>query len=59
LIASPPVAEGAIHEIVACPAPGMAETCVGAPEAPTGTTAAEASDDVLVPMSFVDVTLKV
>ncbi len=61
MIALPPL-EGAVHDTVACPSPGVAFTPVGAPgtvAAGTGVTAVEGNDAAPVPTPLVAVTVNV
>ena len=59
MIALPPVLEGAVHDMVACPSPGVPDTAVGAPGTANGVTAADADDTAPVPTALVAVTVNV
>ena len=60
VIGLPPSEDGAIHDTTARPFPGVADTPVGAPGAVTaGVTEFDASEDGLVPIELVAVTVKV
>ena len=59
VIGEPPLLDGAVKLIVACPLPATAVTLVGASGTVAGVTLLLAIDEVLVPTAFVAVTLKV
>jgi hypothetical protein len=59
VIGLPPLEAGAVHDTVACPAPAVAVTPVGAPGAAAGVTALDAADAGPVPAEFVAVTVNV
>ena len=59
VIGEPPVFDGAVNVIVACPLPATALTLVGASGIVAGVTELEALDAVLVPTALVAVTVNV
>ena len=59
VIAEPPFETGAVNVTVACPLPAVAVPIVGAPGTVAGTTELLVAEEVLVPIAFVAVTVKV
>jgi hypothetical protein len=59
VIGLPPSEAGAVHETTARTSPGIADTSVGAPGTIAGVTGVDGSEDRLVPLEFVAVTMKV
>ena len=59
MIADPPLDAGAVHDTVACPLPGTADTPVGVPGGPAAVTGAEAVDCGPTPAAFVALTVNV
>jgi hypothetical protein len=57
--ALPPFDTGAVHDTVACPAPAVAVTFVGAPGTAAGVTAFDCAEGALFPTPFVAVTVNV